>query len=268
MLFSEYRKSAEDNGGGAGTLTFKGRGIRSQGVVAYKFDITTGQFSDITNIKVYAGGATIFNCSGLQLKAMIYRLSRGNYLIPATATRFTIPFYALDLPANSQGNRPVRSPEDGMLRYNQQFPGKLEPQIEITSSASMVALIGAVFTDEPGFLYPTFLTTGLGSPAGAGDNQTFDITNPGLIRGFTFPVTGLNRLRVDFASRQRFEWDKNLFIEDGQLESGDLATLNEPTFVKIHGPEEALKTTQFLFDVGATWAANTQAAIYSVLPQP
>lgn len=267
MLFTEFRKSAETQAG-AGTLTFKGRGIRSQGVVKYVIDLSVGTFAGVTKIVVAAGGANIYNCTGAQLNATLQRMTRGNYFIPAAATRFSIPFYAMDLPANAANGRPARTPDEGMYRYNQQFPGKLEPQVEITFSGAATAVIGTVFTDEPGFLYPTFNSTGLGSPAGAGDNQTFDITNPGLVRGFTFPTVGLNRLRVDFASRQRFEWNRNLFIEDGQLESADLAVNLNPIFLKIHGPEEAAKTSQFNFDVGAAWPAGTEAAIYTVLPQP
>lgn len=268
MLFTGYRKTSEASGG-AGTLTFKGRNILSAGVVAYIFDLITGTFGDITKIVVAAGGQNIVNCTPAQLNAMLLRLTRGNYYIPGAATRFQIPFYALDMPANSPQGIVPKTPQEGLYRYNQQFPGKLEPEVQLTFGAACEARIGWKFTDEPGFTYPLFLSSGLGSPAGAGDDQTFDITQPGLIRGFTFPTTGLTRLKVAFGSRDRFEWSKKLFIEDDQLEAADRAsTSDNPVFHKIHGPEEAAKVSKFEFDTDGAWPASQVAAVYSILPQP
>lgn len=279
MLFSDYLRKTESRAD-AGPIEFASKRIRSEGVTMYLVRLLTGVLSDLTAsdaITVTAGGENVVRCSFIQWRARLARLSKGSIILDDAGTVLPIPLYLLDFPANwpdpgpldSKGN-PTRKSGDILLRYNSQFPGKLDPAIRLTTSdaGGIEAQLGWEFTDEAGLIYPRYI-----SQAHAMDdsntNQTYDVTQPGQFRGFCLTSHGLNRVKLEINGSKRYEYDGGVFPYSQQLEGMAIDAGNEKeVYFKIHGPEVVGKGTRFEADTTGDWDPAGQIAIETQLAQP
>lgn len=245
----------------AETITFGSGDIPGSGVTQYSFDMTgTNQdFDSLDAVRVKAGGVSIVDLNELQLAALIQR--SGKKAGPgATATRFTIPLYALG------------SYEEGLdiPRYDCGFPQGMAPTCEIDKDNT--ASVGTIFASyaqsmAPFRFYPMHIRQ-QNNNAASPSNASSPLTQKGFLRGITFPrTTSITSVRVVVAGQELLNLRGPALLEIQEHDQGGTVTLNEtilfePPFLPMT-PGNSL-----IFWTGdSSWAATDQFVVHSFVPQ-
>lgn len=256
------------------TVTFTQADMPNSGIS--KLLLVTGPAtninSDITRIRVKAGGSTIYDLTGVQLSNFIERTSKANVgtYQAAACQNISIPFCDLLQPTAD-------------LQDEQQFPYGQPPTVEIVGGAGWAAgfiYLGWVLTNVRPRWYPRLLSQGHGIAATA-VNGRMAFNEPGDFRGFCIP-TGtygtplLNRVRCVANGQELLNLPGGLLgtvtgdmLGEAQRTDGNgLPTATpDPTWIILDSGAPALAGHSF-FEVDQTGAAAAgEICIYGRSPQ-
>lgn len=175
------------------TVTFTQNDMPSTGLVKliYVSGPAANIISDITRIRVKAGGSTIYDLTSTQLTNFITAQSKANAADyqAAAVQQLVIPFCDL--------TRPYLDEQD-----QQQFPYGQPPTVEIVygaGGAAGVGYMGWVLSNQRPRYYPRLLSSAHGIAATAVNGRA-PFTDPGEFKGFsvatgTYGTPLLNRVR-------------------------------------------------------------------------
>ena len=258
QLFHDFNQAEETVTGDIQTLQFNGPDIPGDNVVAYHVSFIDGAgtttYGDISRIRVKAAGKTIIDVDREHFRALLYRMSRANYLIADADLSFTIPLYHMDAKGDD--------------RYIMGFPSGRKPTVEIVLDGTNgvgTAVIGWTFVDLPPVQFPMF--SGSAMNIGASSvNKRHNITEPGAIRALTINTVGLTKAEISLAGSKRIELSGTFFSTVQQLEGKKANESNDPQAFKLHGPGSA--PGDALVTTGAAWVGiGNELGVYAILPQ-
>lgn len=267
----------------AQTLVWTGNDLPGSGLVALHFAFKgSGNAANTLaevfpasggRLRVRADGNTIVDLNFGMFSAHQERFSQANYAPLSTATAFSLWLNMSDI-------------VDDDLADTCQFPKGAMCTVELTTAATTKlgsAVCGWTQTNVPAKFSPYLVGQQMNIPAGA-INQSFPISEPGLIRGYGLPTVGLDRAKLTL---QGFDWDflpgavyntadvtaaplGDMFRDSEQIENGIVIT--NPIWHRVNelpgsvgGSRVELTTTAA---TGSSWAGTAnELTIWSVRPQ-
>lgn len=258
----------------SGTVTFTSSDFDAAGLVAALFLFTGAGMTvgDLTRIRVKNAGITTHDMSLAQFQAW-YQLYYG--IAPVAAdTAFILPFY---LPTDRLHGEPgVDQAVGELLRGSTdeqdicQILRGSNPSIELVigagGAAGTVQMAWIKSTAIPRF-YPVHLGNVLAIAASSA-NAHYSITEPGLIKGYTLPTTGLTRGKLTLGGIDRSNIEGvTLMAESQQQRNAQVVT--DPIAVDIGGATNAPQgSSYFELETAAGWAgAANEGSIFALRPQ-
>lgn len=241
----------------AETIVFNPNEIPGSGVVQYMIQLTgtNNDYDSLDRVRIKASGQTIWDVTEVHLTALIQRLSRANESMASGDTNFSIPLYIPD--------------GKGDERYLSGFPAGMSPVVEIdkdNSGGAGTAFCGWAQWSKPFSFFPMYLGSQMNIAASA-TNARHNITQPGLLRGFSLNTTGLDRARLVVGGREVFNLDDQFLLQSQLLENSDTAT--NPLFIKLHDPLPITLggSTYLEVDTGAGWGGTSnELSVYTLVP--
>jgi hypothetical protein len=179
--------------------------------------------ADIDRFVVKVDGDEQVSLTLTELRVMIQRLSRGNILVPTTATEITIPFYMPDA--------------KGSVRDEQQLaPGNIELEIYPLATVAIGTFsVSYQVTDvDPRFYFRTKRTQL--NVAATTDSAERVLNRPGKLRGFIINTTGLTELKLSSSGVQVVKSPGWGLIQANALENKDGTPTTDPLFHRFYGP--------------------------------
>lgn len=244
----------------AQTITWSATDVAGDGAAAYSFAFRSGAGNDygsLSRARIKASGSTLVDVAQAHLTAYIQRMSTSKFAMAGADTEFTVPLYTLD----------SKGPE----RYAAGFANGQSPTLEIVLDGT-----GAAGTIEAGWrLYEgqfPFYSMLLGSQlniAASATNGRFPITQPGLFRGFSIDITGLNRLRLVINGKQLINLSGPLLEQSQAMEGQDGGTGGSPMFFKVDEMLPITAGNSFVeIDTGAGWGGTgNEITLLTYVPQ-
>jgi hypothetical protein len=201
------------------TVVFTPTDIESAGCVQLMFQLfgnaAPQPFSGIDRIRVRAGGDVIWDSTREQLQAYQQRWSNRFSFNADTEGTFSIPLNFLDAPRGMSGEHQDRC----------QFPPNREIQVEIVTLATVVVgsiVCGWKQTDIPAEFFPRYYSNVLNLPAGS-RNVKYTFAEPGIVRGFTLPTAGVDRVELYISDRTAFRLPGSQFGAAVAANTGDMS---------------------------------------------
>ena len=244
-----------------GTTSFTSAEVPGTGVVAYVVALTgtNNLLSALSRIRVRAGGPSIIDADISHFRTYIQRQAQSHESPATTDARIIIPLTF---------NDPYLT-ED--MQDLCQFPAGLAPTVELVYGTFTVATdtvqIGWIKSDVTPTHYQSYVTNVLNFSAST-NNNTYPITQKGLIAGYSINTTGLSRLKLVAGGVQVHQYSATLGIESQIM--NDLDTLTNPMFRRIYPSRQALPsgTSYAEVDAGAAWAGvANEIGIMTYIPQ-
>jgi hypothetical protein len=244
----------------AQTISWSATDVSGDGSAAYYFAFTSGSNNDygsLSRARIKASGSTIVDVAQAHLTAYIQRMSTSKWAMAGADTEFTVPLYTLD----------SKGPE----RYAAGFPNGQSPTLEVVLDGT-----GAAGTIEAGWrLYEgqfPFYSMLLGSQlniAASATNGRFPITQPGLFRGFSVDITGLDRLRLVINGKQLINLSGSILEQSQAMEGQDGGTSGSPLFFKVDEMLPITAGNSFVeIDTGSGWGGTTnEITLLTYVPQ-
>lgn len=201
--------------------------------------------ADIDRFVVKVDGDEQVSMTLTQLRVYLQRMSRGNVLIPTTATEISIPFYFPDA--------------KGDQRDEQQLaPGNIELEIyPLATVAVGTFAVSYQVTDVIPKYYFRTKRTSLNLAAGVNDSAERILNRVGKVRAFILPTAGLTEIRLTAAEREIVKAPGWGLIQANVLENKDGTPTTDPICHKLFSPiaGEDLKAE---FKTAAAWAASAE----------
>ncbi len=228
-----------------------------EGIQRYGVTLTGAarDFDALNWITVQAGGLPVWSCSELQHAAILQRL--GKKAGPAAAaTRFSIPFDLLN----------VYGPN--VCSFPRLKNASILIDVDNTPSAVGTVKVSHKYADplvETKF-FPMYLATdgNIGASASPG---RFQISQPGLLAGFTIPrTTSLTSIRVYTGNNILVDLDGEQFLEATEPEQGSTVSLN--AFYLLDTPVPIVAGSSYIeVIVDGSFAATDDIALLTLVPQ-
>lgn len=262
MIFRSFSVDKTKSASTAETLVATGTELDSR-ACAFHLDVTgTAQDYDATvRHRVKASGRTLWDCSELQLAALLQRLARQNLGPAASATRWTIPLYIIDYG------------DDERKKYSCGFPQGEVPQVEVefdnTGSGAGRLRFGQTISTEPYQFYSMFLASAANIGASV-TNGTFPISSPApgaMLRAITIPDSGdVTRTTLRLNGVDVLNLSSAQLLESQQNENGTAATAN--ICVVNENPVEVGAGSMIILETGSGFGgAAEEIGLYWIVPQ-
>lgn len=261
----------------AQTLVWTGNDLPSDGVVGFHFAVLDAAAvtnvnelaTCMTRLRIKADSTTIVDIPLAHFQAHQERFSQANFAAAPTNQAWSVWLNMFDI-------------VDDDLADRCQFPRGTVPTVELTTSAAVVAgsaFCGWTQSDQPADYYPVLLSGPMNIPAGA-VNQTFPISEPGMMRGYGLNTVGLQRVRleisgfqyeylpgVDYAPPTTAGNAGDMFRGTEQIENG--TTFTDPIWHRLYMVEAGLGSSRIeLSTRAAIWAGTANEFSYwAVRPQ-
>jgi hypothetical protein len=148
---------------------------------------------NITRIRVKANGGTLYDCTYVQLRALLETFQWSNGSPAAGGVQVTIPFYMMDDRASEE------------MQDLCAFPLGATPSLELTfgpTTDGCTVFPSWTLSDVNPTNYPVFYASQMNIALGA-VNGSVPIMEDGFVRALTVPITGLSRFRAIFGGVQR-----------------------------------------------------------------
>lgn len=241
----------------AETISWGASEIAGSQTAVYTLELTgtANDVGSLTRFRCKASGQTIWDTDMGHLQALIQRLSRSNHDAANADQTLSFPLMALDA--------------KGDERYTVGFPNGSSPTVEITkdnTGGAGGALLGWRLADTVYQWYSMFLCSQMNIGVSV-VNGRMPITQPGFLRGFSVPTTGLTRVRLVVNGDEIVSQTGAMLIEAQQMEGGDSFTT--PIFIKLDEMVEIVAGSSFLeVSTDGTWGGTTnELGIYSYVAQ-
>lgn len=260
--------------GAVQTITFTGNDLPGSGMVALHFATqgavaaTTAIQHVMARLRIKADSTTIFDVNLAHYQAWMQRFSQANYTpsIVGSVQRWTVWLNMFDI-------------VDDDLADVCQFPKGAVPTVELTTAATVTAgtvFAGWTITDQPAAYYPVLIGQQMNIPAAA-VNQSFPITEPGMLRGYGLNTVGLDRTRLELSGFQ-YEYlpgvsynapttGGDMFRDTNQAEDGIVT--DNPCMHRLYNVQAGQGSSRIeLTTLVAVWAGVTnELSTWAIRPQ-
>lgn len=261
LTYTDFNSTTKAVPAAGGVITFNSGEVPGSKVVKFLIELADDvggvlTLAQVTGVRLKAGGQTIHDLTTDQIRAYLQRSSRGNVIVPLTASRFTLH---LGIPDGK-----------GDERYIAQFPLNQSPSLEITFGATAAVnprvIVGWVASEVTPLFYSLFLREAHGVAASS-TRRRYDIRRGGKIRMLVIPTTGLTEIAVVVSGVVILRADNALLLEMQRTENADTQPLTDPICIKLDEPLDAAIGSSYIeLTTGATWVAAGEIAICSLVP--
>lgn len=246
--------------GAVQTIVFPSAEIDPAGVITLTLTFT-GAGNDLTDfdrVRVRAQGDAILDCTIAELQALQQGLFKTTTANALTDTTLVIPL-----------NMPDRPTEDSQDEC--QFPPQKEMQVEVVTTATIAAgniMLTWEQTDQVAKYYQKYVSSqiNIGTSVKSGK---YTFSEGGIIRGFTLPMTGIDRMELVISDTKAIMMPGPQFatgawgnaISGSQL-AHDGSTIATPKLVKVSLNLPAASGGSYLqLDTGTAWVGTSNTCV-------